>query len=216
MTTLMPSGSYITNRNYGLSKVKGLIEDSDQPFAMKDIKGLEQHSGKNAIEAAANVFSDDYQGPFMHTNSYYVTKDPKFKDITHVDLSMIYKGISDTIEKYGQEFQTRFNVIYRLELSPPADRADDPNYVKYVTVDLKNSRILLGRVSDGNDMEIVPKAESMFITSEEDFVRLYYGGVDTAVKAVLTGKLKLKGSYRLMLKAYDFQKFVGSDDQQLN
>ena len=152
----------------------------------------------------------------MHTNSYYVTKDSKFKDITHEDLSKIYRGISDTIEKHGQEFQKRFNVIYRLELNPPADRADDPNYVKYVTVDLKNSRILLGRVSDENDLDIVPKAESMFITSEEEFVRLYYGGVDTAVKAVLTGKLKLKGSYRLMIKAYDFQKFVGSDDQDLN
>ena len=107
-------------------------------------------------------------------------------------------------------------MIYRLELSPPADRANDPNYVKFYTVDLKNSRLLLGYASDQNDSSIIPKANSWFITKESDFVRLYYGGTKTAIKFVLQGILKLKGSYQLMVRFYYDFLTVYVKDPKLN
>ena len=156
------------------------------------------------------------KGQYLHTDEYYAEKEPKFKDITDPDIIEIYKRISDAIERNGPEFESKFNVIYRLEVSAPADRANDPNYVKFYTVDLKNSRLLLGYASDKNDSEIVLKADSSFITSESDFVRLYYGGTKTAIKFVLKGILKLKGSYQLMVKFYYGFLTVYVKDPKLN
>ena len=62
--------------------------------------------------------------------------------------------------------------------------------------------MLLGYERDRDNLEIVPKAESIFIISETDFVRLYDGRKKTAISFVLQGILKLRGSYPLMVKFY--------------
>ena len=55
---------------------------------------------------------------------------------------------------------------------------------------------------DRYDLEKVPRADSIFIISETDFVRLYNGRKKTAISFVLQGILKLRGSYPLMVKFY--------------
>ena len=74
-----------------------------------------------------------------------------------------------------------------MELSPPPSQKNDPNFVKFYTVDLKNGagRVILAHERDRYDLEKVPKADSIFIISETNFVRLYNGRKKTAISFVL-------------------------------
>ena len=112
--------------------------------------------------------------------------------------------IQNALITKGPQIVNEFGVIYQLELSPPPKQRNDPDFVKFYTVDLKNGagKVLLAHERDRNDLAKVPRADSIFVISETDFVRLYNGRKKTAISFVLQGILKLRGSYPLMVKFY--------------
>jgi hypothetical protein len=59
------------------------------------------------------------------------------------DILDIYKRIDNALKREGPKICREFNVIYQLELSPDPWQKDDPNFVKYYTVDLKKGRLLI-------------------------------------------------------------------------
>ena len=133
-----------------------------------------------------------------------IQNEPMLKNIQNEAIIEIYIKIQNALLTKGPQIVEEFGVIYQLELSPPPEQMDDPNFVKFYTVDLKNGsgQVILAYERDRDNLEKVPEADSIFIISEFDFVRLYNGAKKTAISFVLQGILKLRGSYPLMVKFY--------------
>ena len=89
-------------------------------------------------------------------------------------------------------------------MTPRPEQENDPNFVKYYTVDLKNGdgALTLAFEKDQFDRTKVPRADVVFNISEENFVKLYNGRKKTAIEYVLRRILVLEGSYPLTLKFY--------------
>eukprot|EP00355_Strombidium_rassoulzadegani_P008060 CAMPEP_0168624662 /NCGR_PEP_ID=MMETSP0449_2-20121227/9551_1 /TAXON_ID=1082188 /ORGANISM="Strombidium rassoulzadegani, Strain ras09" /LENGTH=69 /DNA_ID=CAMNT_0008666271 /DNA_START=130 /DNA_END=339 /DNA_ORIENTATION=+ len=66
--------------------------------------------------------------------------------------------------------------VYQLDLTPPPEQANDPDFIRFYTVDLRSvkrgkdgikyGRLILGKEADRYDLKIVPKADVVFLTSE--------------------------------------------------
>lgn len=127
-----------------------------------------------------------------------------FSYIENEDIIEIYKRIKSALINQGDVIVRKFGYIYQLKLTPGPSQVNDPNFVKYYTVDLKNDSgaLILAFEKDKFDRSKVPKADVVFNISEENFVKLYNGRKKTAIEFVLRRILVLEGSYPLTLKFY--------------
>ena len=172
-----------------------LCELEDQ-ICQEELEAYYNDESEPASESTGSGDNDeDQQQPEMKhddsDDSYYLNLDEMFKYVKSPDIKEIYKRIKSALINKGPEICNEFGYVYQLNLRPPEDRVDDPDFVKFYTVDLKRGQLILAFERDQDDPSKVPRADVIFNIQEEEFVRLYNGNKKTAIEFVLKGILKL-------------------------